>query len=137
MYTLRQVCDYFHISASTLRYYESMQILYDVPKNASGQRYYLQKHIDWLKLILCLRTANLGIKELQQYVSLCREGKSTVSTRYDLIHQKRLALEQDIEKLKQAHEKLIEKEQHYLKQMASAKDAINPEDSSSRLKRIK
>ena len=44
-YSIREVSAKFNLPASTLRYYEEVGILTDIPRNSSGKRIYLEKHI--------------------------------------------------------------------------------------------
>ena len=39
-YSIREVSAKFNLSASTLRYYEEVGILTDIPRNSSGKRIY-------------------------------------------------------------------------------------------------
>ena len=52
-YSIREVSAKFNLPASTLRYYEEVGILTDIPRNSSGKRIYLEKHINRLKTICC------------------------------------------------------------------------------------
>ena len=45
-YSIREVSAKFNLPASTLRYYEEVGILTDIPRNSSGKRIYLEKHIN-------------------------------------------------------------------------------------------
>lgn len=42
-YSIREVSAKFNLPASTLRYYEEVGILTDIPRNSSGKRIYVRK----------------------------------------------------------------------------------------------
>lgn len=48
-YTIKEVSEMFHLPSSTLRYYEDLGILTNVGRSKSGQRVYIQGHINRLK----------------------------------------------------------------------------------------
>ena len=55
------------LPASTLRYYEEVGILTDIPRNSSGKRIYLEKHINRLKTICCFKNTGMSIAQLQEF----------------------------------------------------------------------
>lgn len=57
----------FHLPASTLRYYEDMNILTNIRRTASGQRIYEAKHVHRLRTICCLKRTGLSIAKLQAF----------------------------------------------------------------------
>ena len=59
-YTIKEVSEMFHLPSSTLRYYEDLGILTNVGRSKSGQRVYIQGHINRLvdcqtAAVFCLR----------------------------------------------------------------------------------
>lgn len=55
----------FGLPASTLRYYEDMQLLTGIRRTAAGRRIYEEKHINRLRTICCLKRTGLSISGLQ------------------------------------------------------------------------
>lgn len=74
-------------SIDTLRYYERIGLLHDVPRTASGQRRFTRGHLDLLALIRCLRETGMPIAEMVRYAELLREGEHTVPERIALLEQ--------------------------------------------------
>ena len=66
-YSIREVSAKFNLPASTLRYYEEVGILTDIPRNSSGKRIYLEKHINRLKTICCFKNTGMSIAQLQEF----------------------------------------------------------------------
>ena len=66
-YTIKEVSEMFHLPSSTLRYYEDLGILTNVGRSKSGQRVYIQGHINRLKTICCFKKTGMSIAQLQQF----------------------------------------------------------------------
>lgn len=56
------------ISKSTLRYYESTNLLHPAGRNTSGYRVYSETQVATIKLISSLRLADVPIKDIQAYL---------------------------------------------------------------------
>lgn len=69
-YSIREVSAKFNLPASTLRYYEEVGILTDIPRNSSGKRIYLEKHINRLKIICCFKNTGMSIAQLQEFFNM-------------------------------------------------------------------
>ena len=74
-YTIKEVSEMFHLPSSTLRYYEDLGILTNVERSKSGQRVYIQGHINRLKTICCFKKTGMSIAKLQQFFA-CEEDES-------------------------------------------------------------
>lgn len=73
--TIQEVAERTGLSVHTLRYYEKIGLLARVERaESSGHRRYNAADLDWLALMLCLRDSGMGIKQMQEYAILCRQG---------------------------------------------------------------
>jgi DNA-binding transcriptional MerR regulator len=61
---ISEVANKYGISKRTLRYYEEIGLLGDIPKNASGYRYYDNEVLNRLEQILLLKRLNFSINEI-------------------------------------------------------------------------
>ena len=77
-YSIREVSAKFNLPASTLRYYEEVGILTDIPRNSSGKRIYLEKHINRLKTICCFKNTGMSIAQLQEFFQYEQQEPSHV-----------------------------------------------------------
>ncbi len=57
-------------SIETLRYYERIGLLRDVPRDGSGHRCFTDEHLSWLEILRCLRDTGMPIAQMQRYVEL-------------------------------------------------------------------
>lgn len=98
MYTIGQVADMFHLSKSTLRYYDK-EGLFPGMERKSGIRQFSDQEIEALRVIECLKASGLEIREIRQFMAWCIEGPSTYTKRRELFETRRKAVEAEMEAL--------------------------------------
>ena len=76
--TIAEVSKQYNISADTLRYYERIGLIPPVNRNKNGIRDYTDEDCKWVDFIKCMRSAGLPIEVLIEYVTLFRQGNSTI-----------------------------------------------------------
>lgn len=105
-YTISEVSEKYQISSSTLRYYERIGLLPNIPRQANGNRYFTDQLLNWLEMIICLRHSGVPIEKLIEYAKLIQKGDDTIATREALLreqlaelYQKRTNLQRSIQRL--------------------------------------
>ena len=105
-YTISEVSEKYQISSSTLRYYEKIGLLPNIPRQANGNRYFTDQLLNWLEMIICLRHSGVPIEKLIEYANLIQKGDDTIATRDALLreqlaelYQKRVNLQRSIQRL--------------------------------------
>ncbi len=98
-YSIGQVAQKMGISAYTLRYYDKEGLLPFVARSSSGVRVFQEDDFAWLRLIECLKTSGLSIKEIKQYIDWYMEGDSTLEQRRQLFYLRKAAVEKQMEAL--------------------------------------
>lgn len=105
-YTISEVSEKYQISSSTLRYYERIGLLPNIPRQANGNRYFTDQLLNWLEMIICLRHSGVPIEKLIEYAKLIKKGDDTIATREALLreqlaelYQKRVNLQRSIQRL--------------------------------------
>lgn len=96
---IAEVSQKYNISADTLRYYERIGLIVNVPRNKSGVRDYSQENLDRIEFIKCMRSAGLSIDSLLIYFKLYGEGDSTIQKRRDLLLEERKKLEMRMQEI--------------------------------------
>ena len=86
-YTISEVSEKYQISSSTLRYYERIGLLPNIPRQANGNRYFTDKLLNWLEMIICLRHSGVPIEKLIEYAKLIQKGDDTIATREALLRE--------------------------------------------------
>ena len=87
--TIAKVGKKYGITPDTLRYYERIGLISDVPRNKNGIRDYDEKSCKRIEFIKCMRNAGVEIDILSKYISLIETGKSTVEERKKLLEDQR------------------------------------------------
>lgn len=105
-YTISELSEKYQISSSTLRYYERIGLLPNIPRQANGNRYFTDQLLNWLEMIICLRHSGVPIEKLIEYAKLIQKGDDTIATREALLreqlvelYQKRTNLQRSIQRL--------------------------------------
>lgn len=100
-YTIKEVSQMFQLPASTLRYYEDMGILTDIARTESGQRIYLQKHINRLRTICCFKRTGMSISQLQEFFPYEEEEPQHIGDILHLLQEQKIRVEEQLAKMQQ------------------------------------
>lgn len=92
--TIKEVSKKYDISEDTLRYYERIGLLPEVPRKKSGIRDFDENSCKWIEFIKCMRSAGMRIEALIEYMNLFKEGTKTVTARKNLLLEQREILEE-------------------------------------------
>lgn len=80
-----EVSKKFGLTKDTLRYYEKIELIKDVPKNGSGQRDYTPEVLEHITFIMCMRRAGLTLNQIKDYMELYERGDETHDERYQIL----------------------------------------------------
>lgn len=106
---IHEVSTQFDISADTLRYYERIGLIHNVPRNKSGIREYSSENCATIAFIKCMRAANVSIGGLTKYIKLYQEGPATISDRKAILVRERDHLKERMTAMETALNKLNSK----------------------------
>lgn len=98
MYTIGQVSEMFHLPISTLRYYDK-EGLFPEMERQSGIRKFSDREIEALRVIECLKTSGLEIKNIKQFMDWATEGAATYEKRKELFEARKRAVEKEMVQL--------------------------------------
>ena len=87
--TIAEVSKKYDITPDTLRYYERIGLLTNVPRNQNGIRNYDDNSCRRIEFVKCMRNAGVEIEILIEYMNLFDEGKNTVIARRNLLEEQR------------------------------------------------
>lgn len=99
--TIAEVSKKYNITPDTLRYYEKIGLISDVPRTKNGIRDYDDITCRRIEFIKCMRNAGVEIEILIEYIQLLEEGKSTAKARKQLLEEQKEKL---VEKQKNINE---------------------------------
>ena len=95
-------------SIETLRYYERIGLLRDVPRDTGGRRAFTDDHLSWLEILRCLRDTGMPIAQMQRYVELAVED-GPVRARIELLGDHDQQISRQIGELRRWQRHLREK----------------------------
>lgn len=122
--TIAEVSKQYNISADTLRYYERIGLIPPVNRNKNGIRDYTDEDCKWVDFIKCIRSAGLPIEVLIEYVTLFRQGNSTIEARKEILIEQRGILEEKINFMTATLERLNYKIDNYDTIILSAENRL-------------
>ena len=122
--TIAEVSRQYNISADTLRYYERIGLIPPVNRNKNGIRDYTDEDCKWVDFIKCMRSAGLPIEALIEYVTLFRQGNSTIEARKEILIEQRGILEEKINFMTATLERLNYKIDNYDTIILSAENRL-------------
>lgn len=92
--TIKEVSTKYDLTPDTLRYYEKIGLIDNVPRNKSGIRNYGDKELKRIEFIKCMRASGVEIEVLSKYLRYMKDGKETVHLRKELLEEQRLKLQE-------------------------------------------
>lgn len=131
--TIKEVSEKYHISQDTLRYYERMQMIPRVHRTSGGIRDYQAEDLRWVELAICMRSADLPVEVMIEYLRLFQEGDATIPARLELLKEQMEALRAQKAQLEATMERLSYKIEHYEEALRTGKlvwDKPEPEEST-------
>ena len=118
MYTIREACEKTGLTAHTLRYYEKEKLLPSVDRSAGGFRQYSDEDMEKLAMICCLKNTGMSLQEIAQFMTLAREGDSTLEARCEMLRKHREAVLGRMEEMQRYLDKVTWKYNFYSKRLA-------------------
>ena len=107
--TIKEVSKMYNLSPDTLRFYEKKGLIGPVKKTSGGIRDYEEDDLKRIEFIKCMRSAEIPVIVLKEYVDLFSAGDETIKERRELLEEQKHILEDKIAKMQDAYEKLNKK----------------------------
>ena len=85
MYSAKEAAEITGLTTAALRYYEKEKLLPKIARNRQKYRQYTDEDIEWIKMIQCMRMANIPIQSIKEYVALLIQGGETLEQRYVMV----------------------------------------------------
>ena len=103
-YTIKEVSELLHIPASTIRYYDKEGLLPEIERKESGYRLFTEENLRALRLIECLKSTGMPIKDIRTFFEWVKQGDSSLMQRYEMFLERRRAVEEQMGALKKTLE---------------------------------
>lgn len=118
MYTMMQVCRELDMTYQTLKYYCNEGLVPNVKRDRNNRRIFDERDIKWIKDLTCLKKCGMSIQEMKEYLQLCLQGESSITTRKEMLAQKQAALRDSIRELEDSVA-YIDWKQHFYDEVLS------------------
>mgnify|MGYP000763712260 FL=1 len=148
-YSIGEAAQRMHLSAPPLRYYDKEGLLPFVDRSAGGARMFKESDFEWLRLIECLKSTGMPIRDIKQFIDWYMEGDTTLpqrrdmfyERRRDMFYERRRAVEAQIETLQATLDMIDYKCWYYDTAVAAgssrALQALKPEELPEEVSRLK
>ena len=113
MYTMKEACAQTGLSYETLKFYCNQGLIPNVRRDEQNRRVFSESDIAWIRSLECLKNCGMGIREMQEYISLCLEGQSSIPRRKEILERKRRELEQELSRIRESIAYIDRKQNFY------------------------
>ena len=113
MYTMKEACAQTGLSYETLKFYCNQGLVPNVRRDEQNRRIFSESDIAWIRSLECLKNCGMGIREMQEYISLCLEGQSSIPHRKKILERKRRELEQELSRIRESIAYIDRKQNFY------------------------
>jgi DNA-binding transcriptional MerR regulator len=112
-YSIGEVSEMLNISISALRYYDKEGLLPLVNRTSGNIRVFDETDMECLKMIDCLKTTGMQLKDIKLFFEWCEQGDSTIEKRYQLFLDQKEKTQQKIDLLQRALDHINYKCEYY------------------------
>jgi DNA-binding transcriptional MerR regulator len=126
-YSIGEVAKELSLTVYTLRYYDKEGLMPFVDRTPSGTRVFKESDIEALKIIECLKSTGMPIKE-KAFIDWCSEGDSTLKQRYEMFIEQKASVEAQMEELKKTMNSIDHKCWYYKTAIDAGTEDVHKED---------
>lgn len=87
-YSIGEVANTTGITISTLRYYDREGMFPNMRRSNGGIRVFSDTEIDTIRVIECLKSSGMSIKEIKEFLLWCQEGDNSLHKRRDMFYKR-------------------------------------------------
>ncbi|MCR8634283.1 MerR family transcriptional regulator [Paenibacillus radicis (ex Xue et al. 2023)] len=93
--TIQQVAARTGLSVHTLRYYERIGLMEPICRASNGHRSYKENDLEWIILLMRLRSTGMPISEMRRFADMMRHGDLTIAQRRQVLeeHEQKLLMQ--------------------------------------------
>lgn len=103
---IKEVSEKYNLTPDTLRYYERIGLISQVPRNKNGIREYSEENCANIAFIKCMRAADVSIEGLAAYLKLYRQDSDTHLARRKILLQEKQRLTEKMNHIQEALDRL-------------------------------
>lgn len=100
-YTISEMAKLLDVAPSALRYYDKEGLLPFMERTESGIRIFKDSDYEILKIIHCLKSTGMQIKEIKEFINLVLQGDESIDARLELFRKRKFELEKQMADLQE------------------------------------
>ncbi|SDI26346.1 MerR family transcriptional regulator [Natribacillus halophilus] len=127
-YSIGEVAKELNLTVYTLRYYDKEGLLPFVNRTSSGTRLFKESDIEALKVIECLKSTGMPIKEIKTFIDWVADGDATLQQRYDMFLERKAVVEAQMEEINKTMELINHKCNYYKTALDAGTEDIHKKD---------
>ncbi|WP_138494883.1 MerR family transcriptional regulator [Paenibacillus pinistramenti] len=127
-YSISEAAQILNLTSYTLRYYDKEGLIPYVERTPSGKRLFKESDIEALRVIECLKSTGMPIKEIKSFIDWCSEGDSTLQQRHDMFMERKASVEAQMEELRRTMELIEHKCLYYKTALESGTEEIHKQN---------
>ncbi|WP_101842455.1 MerR family transcriptional regulator [Halobacillus sp. Marseille-P3879] len=127
-YSISDVAKELNLTVYTLRYYDKEGLLPFVERTESGRRLFKETDIEALKVIECLKSTGMPIKEIKSFIDWCGDGDATLQQRYNMFMERKATVKAQLEELNKTMELIKHKCWYYETALEAGTEDIHKGD---------
>jgi DNA-binding transcriptional MerR regulator len=124
-YSISEVAKELNLTIYTLRYYDKEGLMPFVERSPNGVRLFKDSDISTLRIIECLKSTGMPIKDIKTFIDWCTEGDSTLQERHDLFMERKATVERQMADLMKTMEVIDHKCSYYKEALAAGTEEIH------------
>ena len=101
------------LSSHTLRFYEKSGLIYPIPRDTSGHRFYRANDIRWLHFVQCLKSTGMPLKDIQQFAKKVRDAENQAELLLQILQQHKVRLDKQLAETQECLSHIDWKINHY------------------------
>lgn len=140
-YTIGEVANMIGVATSTLRYYDREGLLPTVSRSSGGIRVFTETELDTLKVVECLKSTGMPIKDIKNFLDWCQEGDNSLEKRRDLFYERKAVVEKQMKELEKIMDMIKYKCWYYDTAVLAGSESVPKnmleEDMTEEVKRYK
>lgn len=113
MYTMKEACAQTGMTYEALKFYCNQGLVPNVKRDKNNRRIFDDRDIAWINSLQCLKSCDMSIQEMKEYLELCLLGETTIPERKVILARKREELQHAMEKLQDSIDYIDRKQQFY------------------------
>lgn len=102
LYSMKQTCEKTNLTYDTLKFYCNEGLVPNVKRDKNNYRVFDDQDIAWINSLSCLKSCEMSIMEMKEYLDLCLKGESTIPQRKEILDIKLKELQHKMQKIQES-----------------------------------